>query len=59
LCFAIAIDTAKYIAGWLVRDGRIRRSYIGVGGQNVKVHRKVARYYNMPVGTGLLVFTGS
>jgi S1-C subfamily serine protease len=55
LCFAIAIDTAKYIAGWLVKDGRIRRSYIGVGGQNVKVHRKVVRYYQLPVESGLLV----
>lgn len=55
LCFAIAIDTAKYIAGWLIKDGRIRRSYIGVGGQNVKVHRKVVRYYQLPVESGLLV----
>jgi S1-C subfamily serine protease len=55
ICFAIAIDTAKYVAGWLVRDGKIRRSYIGVGGQKVKIHRRVVRYHNLPVETGLLV----
>ncbi len=55
ICFAIAIDTAKYVAGWLVKDGKIRRSYIGVGGQNVKIHRRIVRFHNLPVETGLLV----
>lgn len=55
ICFAIAIDTAKYVTGWLIRDGRVRRSYIGVGGQNVKLHRRVIRFYNLPVESGLLV----
>lgn len=55
ICFAIAIDTAKYVTGWLIRDGRVRRSYIGVGGQDVKLHRRVVRFYNLPVETGLLV----
>ena len=55
ICFAIAIDTAKYVAGWLIRDGKFRRSYIGAGGQNVKLHRRVIRFHNLPVETGLLV----
>lgn len=55
ICFAIGIDTAKHVVGWLVRDGRIRRSYIGVGGQNVKVHRRVVRHHRLPVESGLLV----
>ncbi len=55
ICFAIAIDTAKYVAGWLVKDGKFRRSYIGAGGQNVKLHRRVVRFHNLPVETGLLV----
>jgi S1-C subfamily serine protease len=55
LCFAIAIDTAKFIAGRLIRDGRIRRSYIGVAGQNVPLRRQVARYYDLPNDDGILV----
>src|SRR3989441_3815078 len=55
ICFAIASNTAKLVAGWLIRDGRIRRSYIGVAGQNVPLHRRVVRFYNLPVETGVLV----
>jgi S1-C subfamily serine protease len=55
ICFAIASNTAKLVAGWLIRDGRIRRGYIGVAGQNVPVHRRIVRYYGLPLETGVLV----
>ena len=55
ICFAIASNTARLVAGWLIRDGRIRRGYIGVAGQNVPIHRRVVRFYNLPVETGVLV----
>ena len=57
ICFAIGIDTAKYVAGWLIKDGKIRRSYIGIGGQDVKLHRRLVRYYHLPVESGLLVLS--
>jgi S1-C subfamily serine protease len=55
ICFAIASNTAKLVAGWLIRDGRIRRSYIGVAGQNVPLHRRIVRFYNFGLETGVLV----
>src|SRR5712692_9385070 len=55
ICFAIASNTAKFVAGWLIRDGRIRRSYIGVAGQNVPLHRRVVRFYSLPLENGVLV----
>ena len=55
ICFAIGINTAKFVASRLIRDGRITRSYIGVGGQSVPMHRRVIRFYNLPVETGVLV----
>src|SRR5213082_1949827 len=55
ICFAIASNTARLVAGWLIRDGRIRRSYIGVAGQNVPLHRRVIRFYSLPLETGVLV----
>src|SRR5215468_897346 len=55
ICFAIAIDTAKYVAGRLIRDGRISRSFIGLAGQNVPLPRRFVRFYNLPVENGVLV----
>jgi S1-C subfamily serine protease len=55
ICFATAINTARFVAGRLIKDGRIRRSYIGVAGQNVPVHRRLVRGLNLPVSTGIFV----
>ncbi|HTV53814.1 MAG TPA: trypsin-like peptidase domain-containing protein [Terriglobia bacterium] len=55
ICFAIAINTAKFVAGRLIKDGKITRSYIGVAGQNVPIHRRVVRFYHLPVDAGVLV----
>jgi S1-C subfamily serine protease len=55
ICFAIGINTAKLVAGWLIKDGKIRRSYIGVAGQNVSIHRRIVRFYRLPLETAVLV----
>jgi len=55
ICFAIAINTAKFVAARLIRDGVITRSYIGVAGQSVPIHRRVVRFYNLAVESGVLV----
>jgi S1-C subfamily serine protease len=57
ICFAIGINTAKFVAGRLLRDGRIRRSYIGVSAQTVPVHRRVVRFYDLPKEMGALVLS--
>ncbi len=55
ICFAIGINTAKFVASRLLRDGRIRRSYIGVSAQTVPIHRRVVRFYSLPRETGVVV----
>jgi S1-C subfamily serine protease len=55
LCFAIASNTARFVAARLIRDGRIRRSYVGVAGQNVPIPRGVARANQLAVTSGILV----
>jgi S1-C subfamily serine protease len=55
ICFAIASNTARWVVGLLIKDGRIRRSFIGVAGQTVPLIRKVARYHHLKQETGVLV----
>jgi S1-C subfamily serine protease len=57
ICFAIGINTAKFVASRLLRDGRIRRSYIGVSAQTVPVHRRVVRFYDLPKESGAMVLS--
>jgi S1-C subfamily serine protease len=54
LCFAIGVNTAKFVAGRLIKEGKVRRSFIGVGGQNVPLHRRIVRFFNLPVESGVL-----
>ena len=55
ICFAVAIDTAKFVAGQLIMHGRIRRAFLGVAGQNVTIPRFIARAQQLKAETGVLV----
>ena len=55
LSFAVAINTATFVAGRLIKDGKVRRSYIGVAGQDVPLPRRLARFHNLPAESGILV----
>jgi len=57
LCFAIASNTVRFVAGKLIRDGRIRRSYIGVALQTVPIPRALARHHRLAVSSGVLVLS--
>jgi S1-C subfamily serine protease len=57
ICFAIGVNTAKFVASRLIRDGRITRSYIGVAGQTVPLHRRIVRFYGLPLEQGVLVMS--
>jgi S1-C subfamily serine protease len=57
ICFAIGINTAKFVAGRLIRDGRIRRSYIGVVGQTISLPRNVVRFHGLEQERGILVLS--
>jgi S1-C subfamily serine protease len=55
LCFAIASNTVRFVAARLIRDGRLRRSYIGVAGQTVPIPRGLARSQRLAMASGVLV----
>jgi S1-C subfamily serine protease len=55
LSFAIGSNTARFVAARLIRDGCVRRSYVGLGGQNVAVPRALARASGIAAGSGILV----
>ena len=55
ICFSISAATVESVAARLIRDGRIRRSYIGVAGQNVPLPRRVVRFHELPRETAVRV----
>ena len=55
ICFAIASNTARWVAAWLIKEGRIRRSFIGLGGQTVPLLRKLIHHHRLAQESGVMV----
>jgi S1-C subfamily serine protease len=55
ICFAIPSNTAQFVAIRLMREGRVRRSYVGVGGMNVPIQRRVVRFHRLETETAVMV----
>ncbi|MGH7905347.1 MAG: S1C family serine protease [Candidatus Binataceae bacterium] len=55
ICFAIGVNTAKYVAARLIRDGRIIHAYIGVAGVTTPLPRRLVRFYKLPKEMGVAV----
>ena len=55
ICFAVGINTAKFVAGQLISHGKIRRARLGVAGQNVPLLRLAVRAHGLDSRAGILV----
>ena len=57
LSFAVPINTVHTILPALLRDGRVRRGYLGVAGQDVPLLRRVSRFHHLAQEFGVLVIS--
>src|SRR5262245_53900938 len=55
ICLAISSDTASWVAEGLIKDGRIRRSYLGVSGQRVALPSRLLREHDLKLETGMMI----
>src|SRR5262249_27936890 len=55
ISFAVPINTANWVVGELVTRGKVRRSYLGLAGQDRPIGRRVQRYFNLNTKTAIEV----
>ena len=55
ICFAIASNTAERVAIALIREGRVRRAYLGISAQDLPLPRRVVRHFDLPRESGARV----
>jgi S1-C subfamily serine protease len=55
IAFAVPINTARYVVSSLLRDGRVRRSHLGVAGQDTAIPRRLVRAHQLPHERGITV----
>ncbi len=55
ICFAVGSATADYVAGKLIMQGRVRRAYLGISGQNLQLPVRVTNYNGLKHASGILI----
>jgi len=55
ICFSISANTVEFVASRLIRDGRVKRSYIGLSGQNIVLPRRVVRFHALQRDSGVRI----
>lgn len=55
LSFAVSINTAKHVIPQLIKDGKVRRAYVGIGTQQVELHKRLIQFHNLPNRRALYV----
>jgi len=55
ISFAVPVSTARWVVGELVTNGKVRRAYLGIGGQARPISRRVQRSVESSAATAVEV----
>ena len=55
LCFAVASNLVQYVVGKLIIEGKVRRGYIGISGQVVRINKRMQDYIGIENASGVLI----
>src|SRR5499427_822602 len=55
ICFSISANTVEFVASRLIRDGRVKRCYIGIAGQNTPLPRRIVRFHDLARDSGVRI----
>lgn len=57
LSFAVGINTAKDIAGYLIKEGKVLKAYLGVMMQEININPRIINFYGLKNSKGLFVIS--
>ncbi len=55
MSFSVGINTAKDIAGLLIKDGKVTRSYLGIMIQEINLSPRIINFFRLETQKGLLI----
>jgi S1-C subfamily serine protease len=55
LCFAVSSNLAAYVAGKLIMEGKVRRAYLGIAGNNVSLTERMIAANRLQTKTGIYI----
>ena len=55
ICFAVAANLAKYVVGKLILEGKVRRGYIGIAGQMIRLNPRNVTFHQLAQKSGVLI----
>lgn len=55
ICFAIPVNSARWVVSLLIHEGKVARGFLGIAGQNIPLPVRVVRYFNFTVDTAVQV----